>query len=69
QVKFTKRIYYPNISGRGSIDVDFIRDQCTSGIYQLLRDPNPECDLMPKISKTDRNRYKATAREWTRKYA
>ncbi|PKK66196.1 hypothetical protein RhiirC2_664425 [Rhizophagus irregularis] len=27
QVKFTKRIYYPNISGRGSIDVDFIRDQ------------------------------------------
>ncbi|CAB4418516.1 unnamed protein product [Rhizophagus irregularis] len=41
---------------------------CTTGICQLLRDPKPECDLMPKISKINRNRYKATVREWTRKY-
>ncbi|CAB5370699.1 unnamed protein product [Rhizophagus irregularis] len=43
-----------------------------SGICQLLRDSNHECDLMPEISqlcKNDRNHYKATVREWTRKYA
>ncbi|PKC04528.1 hypothetical protein RhiirA5_295270, partial [Rhizophagus irregularis] len=46
--------------------------QVISEICQLLRDPNPECDIMPEISqlyKTDRNRYEATVREWTRKYA
>jgi hypothetical protein len=38
----------------------------------MLTDPNPDDPLVPEIAhtyKTDRARYEATAREWTRKYA
>ena len=38
----------------------------------MLTDPNPDDPLVPEIAhlyKTDRSRYEATAREWTRKYA
>jgi hypothetical protein len=37
----------------------------------MLTDPNPDDPLVPEIAhlyKTDRPRYEATAREWTRKY-
>jgi ubiquitin-conjugating enzyme E2 D/E len=36
----------------------------------MLTDPNPDDPLVPDIAhlyKTDRTRYEATAREWTRK--
>lgn len=36
----------------------------------MLTDPNPDDPLVPEIAhlyKTDRSRYEATAREWTRK--
>lgn len=41
-------------------------------ICSMLTDPNPDDPLVPEIAhvyKTDRIRYEATAREWTRKYA
>lgn len=41
-------------------------------ICSMLTDPNPDDPLVPEIAhvyKTDRARYDATAREWTRKYA
>ncbi|OMJ30401.1 Ubiquitin-conjugating enzyme E2-16 kDa [Smittium culicis] len=41
-------------------------------ICSMLTDPNPDDPLVPEIAhiyKTDRERYEATAREWTRKYA
>jgi ubiquitin-conjugating enzyme E2 D/E len=41
-------------------------------ISSLLTDPNPDDPLVPEIAnlyKTDRAKYDATAREWTRKYA
>jgi len=41
-------------------------------ISSLLDDPNPDEPFMPEIAhvyKTDRQRYEATAREWTRKFA
>ena len=41
-------------------------------ISSLLTDPNPDDPLVPEIAntyKTDRVKYDATAREWTRKYA
>ena len=37
----------------------------------MLTDPNPDDPLVPDIAhlyKTDRARYEATAREWSRKY-
>ena len=37
----------------------------------MLTDPNPDDPLVHDIAhlyKTDRSRYEATAREWTRKY-
>ena len=39
-------------------------------ICSMLTDPNPDDPLVPDIAhlyKTDRQRYEATAREWTRK--
>ena len=41
-------------------------------ISSLLTDPNPDDPLVPDIAnqyKADRQKYDASAREWTRKYA
>lgn len=41
-------------------------------ICSLLTDPNPDDPLVPEIAriyKTDRVKYEATAKEWTKKYA
>ncbi|OXV11680.1 hypothetical protein Egran_00558 [Elaphomyces granulatus] len=46
--------------------------QVLLSICSMLTDPNPDDPLVPEIAhvyKTDRPRYEATAREWTRKYA
>lgn len=48
------------------------RLQVLLSICSMLTDPNPDDPLVPEIAhvyKTDRARYEATAREWTRKYA
>ena len=41
-------------------------------ICSLLADPNADDPLVPEIArvyKTDRAKYEATAKEWTKKYA
>jgi ubiquitin-conjugating enzyme E2 D/E len=80
-LKFTTRVYHPNVDRQGGICLDLLKENWSSAftiqrvllaLSALLDKPNPEDPLMPDIAteyKTNPALFAAKARECTLKYA
>jgi len=80
KMKFVTKIYHMNISDKGDICLDILKDNWSPAlnitkvllsISSLLADPNPKDPLMPALATlylTDKKLYEKTAREWKTRY-
>ncbi|GAA5944557.1 ubiquitin-conjugating enzyme E2 [Sporobolomyces koalae] len=81
-VKFTTKIYHPNVTDDGAICMGLLKaeawkpstkiEQILRALVQLLQEPNPDDALVASIAEiynTDRAQFNATAQEWVKKHA
>ncbi|KNZ75469.1 Ubiquitin-conjugating enzyme E2 4, partial [Termitomyces sp. J132] len=76
-VTFKTKIYHPGINEEGAICVPVLRDEvghCNllAIIQEKLNNPSADDPFEPDVAamlKNDKNRFLATAKEWTKKYA
>jgi len=81
KVKFTTNIYHCNVSEKGGICLEILKDKWSPAlsikkvlteIIDLLKEPNPDNPLRSEIAKQlkeDKAAHDKTAAEYTRKYA
>ncbi|GAA5950045.1 hypothetical protein JCM21900_001375 [Sporobolomyces salmonicolor] len=81
-VKFTTRIYHPNVTDDGAICIGLLKaeawkpstkiEQILRALVQLLQEPNPDDALVASIAEIynqDRAAFNKTAQDWVKKYA
>ena len=80
-VRFTIKIFHPNIDENGQFSLEILSDKwlaslsiakVLSSLSQLLKEPNADDALVPAIAelfKEDRDKFNETVKEWALKHA